>query len=435
MMASLLYFVVIGSAWIFSPHALGDDYNLSIGTSQTIDTPSEIVKVEAEQEGLLDIRPLDNKKSLRITARQNGSTNLTITTRKGEEIRHSVTISGRAAVGSSRQYSSDSIADAINGVLEKNGIYTIKAKAYGKILTLEGSSRSLAERELALRLARTIESGIENKIDSKDLIGGASLIIDVMFVESTKQNSLDFGLQGYNMAGAKGETIATAESKGQFGSSGSIFWTIAPLKTMLKLLQTKLVTHVVSNPRVVVRSGTEAKFHSGGTIFLVENIQDNTGKLNSQIFPVEYGMVLNAKPRIDSLGQIDASLSAEVSEFSSSLDGGLPGVSISKTETSVTLRNGYSVLLTGFKNVRERKKVTRIPFLGDIPILGELFKSREFSDENKELMVLLTIKKSEIHEDQIKAFESIKTTSRDISAEFTRLNRESEAAASFSIFD
>ena len=114
--------------------------------------------------------------------------------------------------------------------------------------------------------------------------------------------------------------------------------------------------------------------------------------------------------------------------------GSMPSVTKSKTETSVTLKDGNSILLTGFKNLKERKSVERVPLLADIPLIGEFFKSRRFQDEEKEVLVLLTIKKAELGEEQLKIMEKL-SQAKTQPSDYTNLDKSSSSQVDFSIFD
>lgn len=323
------------------------------------------------------------------------------------------------------------VVETVNSTLARNGMGNVKLRNFGKILQLQGFAKDARERELALRIARLIEPSVEDGMESDEFSAGPSVAVDVMFLESNKQNDKTIGLRNVEGNDAA-PSLAEATWEGRRGSlaGGKVEWSVAPLKTMLQLVQSKGASKVMSNPRVVVRSGNESKFHSGGTVYLVER---NKGADTSSLFSIPYGMILNVRPKVDALGQVDTRILAEVSEYGAAVEG-MPGLTTSRTETNVTLRDGNSILLTGFKNVKERKSVAKVPVLADIPLVGELFKSRRFQDEARELMVLLTVKKAEVGEDQLRLMESL-SKSRVVPGEFSSLSERSGDDVNFSFFD
>ena len=81
---------------------------------------------------------------------------------------------------------------------------------------------------------------------------------------------------------------------------------------------------------------------------------------------------------------IDRSLSVTVGENS------IPGFSVSRAQTNVTVRHGQTIVLSGLFHVNEGKDLSKVPLLGHIPIIGELFKSRTFTEKKAELTVFVT---------------------------------------------
>jgi pilus assembly protein CpaC len=173
---------------------------------------------------------------------------------------------------------------------------------------------------------------------------------------------------------------------------GKLAWQVGPLSAFLQMLQTKSASRVLSNPQLLTRSGQEAKFHSGGTVFLEVDKVDN-GVLTVSFQEVQYGIGLSILPIIDRLGQIDAKLKTKVSDLGPPANekATLPSLVDTDVETAVTLRDGQSILLSGLVNKKNNKAVSKVPLLGDIPVLGELFKSRNVTDKETELLVLVTM--------------------------------------------
>lgn len=105
----------------------------------------------------------------------------------------------------------------------------------------------------------------------------------------------------------------------------------------------------------------------------------------------EFGVRLNVVPTSDSLGNVQLQILAEVSEpdFSRQVRG-VPSFVTRRFNTFVSVKEGASIVLSGlFRNV-DRKAVNKMPILGHIPILGELFKSRAFQQEKTTLVVFVT---------------------------------------------
>jgi pilus assembly protein CpaC len=422
------------SVFMTANTAFSEDLSLKKGKSQTLSFETEVVKVQIESPGVVSVSPSEDKKSLRITGKASGGTGVKVTLRNGETQRIAVDVeSNPMRSGVPERLDPANIVEAVNNVLDRNGISTIKAKALGKMVMLVGLARDEKDRELTMKLAHMIDPNIIDAIEDSQYSASPSVVVDVMFLEHSNRGDLSFGLNAYDQGGRN--PMAAAKTKSWSGEVGNqaINWSVAPLSTMLTLIQSKGQSKVLSNPKLVVRSGNEAKFHSGGSVYLTRT-ETKDGEQKTTLFDIPYGMQLSVRPKVDALGQIDIVLSTEVSEFSSQIEGQLPGKTVSKTDTSVTLKNGNSVLLSGFKNTKERKVTTRVPFLADIPIIGELFKNRKFEHDKRDMLVLLTARKHEIGDDQVQQYESM-VNFQSKSKSFTELEKNSTDNTSFSIFD
>ena len=106
-----------------------------------------------------------------------------------------------------------------------------------------------------------------------------------------------------------------------------------------------------------------------------------------------YGIKLKIKPVADSLGNIQSEIYAEVSEPDRSVAvQNIPGFRVRKFKTDVSVKDGASIVLSGLFSNTEEKSVAKMPLLGHIPIIGELFKSREFQERKTTLVVFVTPK-------------------------------------------
>ena len=105
----------------------------------------------------------------------------------------------------------------------------------------------------------------------------------------------------------------------------------------------------------------------------------------------EYGIILKVEPIADSRGFVTAKLYAEVSapDYSRAVQG-YPAFEKRYVDTTVTMQEGSTLILSGLYKNKGAKTVTKVPLLGHIPILGELFKSREFVREKSQLAIFIT---------------------------------------------
>jgi len=153
---------------------------------------------------------------------------------------------------------------------------------------------------------------------------------------------------------------------------------------------------VLSEPNLVVANGDEGKFLVGGEFPVVIASAAGSGAAASVDYK-EYGIKLDFKPKIVKNGDIYIKVSQEVSE----LDFGngvaisgfqLPGLTTRKAESGLQLGDGQTFVLAGLLQTKITRKITKIPVLGDIPILGTIFRNARYSNEETELMVMVTPK-------------------------------------------
>ena len=149
------------------------------------------------------------------------------------------------------------------------------------------------------------------------------------------------------------------------------------LTTMIKALQTQGALRALAEPNLIAMDGQQASFLAGGE-YPVPIVQGSgSGSNTVSIVFKEYGVRLNFKPTIIDEDHIRLELEPEVStlDFANGVkfDGFLvPGLRTRRAHTGVELRDGQSFALAGLLDNSETKSLSKIPGLGDIPILGNL---------------------------------------------------------------
>ena len=163
---------------------------------------------------------------------------------------------------------------------------------------------------------------------------------------------------------------------------------------MLRLLQTQGAIRELAEPNIIAMDGQEASFLAGGE-FPIPVVQSDNQHVAISIIFKEYGVRLNFKPTIIDEDHIRLELSPEVStiDFNTGVkfDGFLiPGLQTRRAKTGVELRDGQSFALAGLLDNRETKSISEVPVLSQIPVLGNLFKSKSFQKQETELMFIVT---------------------------------------------
>ena len=163
---------------------------------------------------------------------------------------------------------------------------------------------------------------------------------------------------------------------------------------MLRMLQTQGAVRGLAEPNIIAMDGQEASFLAGGE-FPIPVVQTDGARTGVSVVFKEYGVRLTFKPTVIDEDHIRLELMPEVSTIDYStgvkFDGFLiPGLSTRRAKTGVELRDGQSFALAGLLDNRETKSISEVPFLSQIPVLGNLFKSKSFQKNETELMFIVT---------------------------------------------
>jgi pilus assembly protein CpaC len=169
---------------------------------------------------------------------------------------------------------------------------------------------------------------------------------------------------------------------------------VAGLTGMLRALKSVGAIRSLAEPNLIAMDGQQASFLAGGE-YPVPVVQSNGDKPTVTIMFKEYGVRLNFKPTIIDEDHIRLELEPEVStiDFANGVkfDGFLiPALKTRRAKTGVELRDGQSFALAGLLDNNETQSFSKVPGIADIPLLGNLFKSKSFQKQETELMFIVT---------------------------------------------
>jgi pilus assembly protein CpaC len=171
---------------------------------------------------------------------------------------------------------------------------------------------------------------------------------------------------------------------------------IPKFAAMLRILHDQGGIKILSEPNLVVANGDEGKFLVGGEFPVVIASAAGTGAAASVDYK-EFGIRLSFKPRIVNNGDVYLKLTQEVSELDFAngvaISGfQLPALTSRKAESGLQLADGQTFVLAGLIDNKISRKVSKIPILGDIPVLGVLFRNVRYSNDERELLIIVTPK-------------------------------------------
>lgn len=280
-------------------------------------------------------------------------------------------------------------------------------------ISLIGTVSSDAASETAYKLALLYGQHVVNSlIVQQPHLKQVKLQVQIIEVDRTKMDSfgINFLSQGRNTSAAQtGQfpAIATTTTSSTAGTVTAPTFTINnPLNLLfynsglnigliLQDLQNKQIAQILAEPTITTLSGQKASFLSGGE-FPFPVIQGSSGGLTSitiQFRP--YGVKLDFTPIVNNDGTIQLKVSPEVSalDFTNAVTISgytIPAISTRRAETQVELRDGQTFAISGLLDHRTTDILAKMPGIGDLPVLGQLFRSKNITHSIVELVVLVT---------------------------------------------
>ena len=238
--------------------------------------------------------------------------------------------------------------------------------------------------------------------------------ISVILAEVTLDDSSEFGVDwdlgpnagreaafGINIAPsgreARGSTfLGAASAFGAPGSGLNLSFTSGDLALWLRAMQTEGNFELIARPNIMAIDNQTASVNIGQRMPFISNVRvlDNGSTYNTVTYE-DIGVNLEVTPRISPDGFVLMEVAPEISSASDSSVEIAPGASSAiytsrKVKTIVSVRDGHTIVIGGLITTQEQERETKIPFLGDIPYLGHLFKSTSKDKVRTEFLIILT---------------------------------------------
>lgn len=216
--------------------------------------------------------------------------------------------------------------------------------------------------------------------------------------EIVKQLGINFNAQG------GGNNLSQLITSNPFAVNGAlssnqatIGWAAggAKLTATLQAFEQQGVARTLAEPTVTAISGESAKFLAGGTIPIPGGKSCTAGVCQLSIIQQPYGVSLGFTPVVLSQGRIQLQIATEVTDIDTSktlqIDNtSIPGFRTRKNETTVELPSGGSIASAGLISSQSQQAITGVPALMNLPVLGALFRSRDYLREETELLIVVT---------------------------------------------
>jgi pilus assembly protein CpaC len=297
--------------------------------------------------------------------------------------------------GARRTYSVEVTADAsaLQRTLETLfPAENVRVTAVGNMLILTGT---VSDPQAARQIRELAGSTGAQVVDNLQVPGGQQVMLQVRIAEASRSAIREFGAQlaarnPQSITGEGGDWLIETFSDGIMRLL--MLEPNASVEAVLRGFRTTGEVRTLAEPNLIALDGTEASFLAGGE-FPFPMAQGEFGRVTVEWR--EFGVRLNFLPTITPGGAIRLRVAPEVSslDFSTGLvisGFAIPSMLTRKAETTVELLHGQTFAIAGLLDNNTLESVTRLPILGDIPIIGALFRSRNRREDRMELLVLVT---------------------------------------------
>jgi pilus assembly protein CpaC len=299
------------------------------------------------------------------------------------------------AAGGRRTYTIEVTADASALGRTLQALFPaeqVRITAVGNVLVLTGTVTSAQ----VARQIRELAAGTGAQVvDNLTAPASPQILLQVRIAEASRNVVREFGTQlaarnPQNIAGSDGdwsiETVSDGIMRLLMLEPG------ASIEAVLRGFRTTGEIRTLAEPNLIALDGAQASFLAGGE-FPFPMAQGEFGRVTVEWR--EFGVRLNFLPTIMAGGAIRLRVAPEVSslDFSTGLvlsGFAIPSMLTRKAETTIELREGQTFAIAGLLDNNTLESVTRLPILGDLPIIGSLFRTRNRREDRMELLVLVT---------------------------------------------
>jgi len=235
----------------------------------------------------------------------------------------------------------------------------------------------------------------EVSLDNNFELGMEFAMQDLLFSENAYEGP-NGTIHGGDFDFIAGTDVGAAGSGGLGGFSFSV--TGEDFNFLLRALQTEGRMEVLSRPSIMVRDGDEAEIQVGSEIPVVTDINiTSTGSVTPAVNYRDVGIGLTVTPIINPDGYVNMEIEPKidsVGESSVSIASGvtLPTFNTREVSTSVTVRDGETIIIGGLIKTEQTDSENKAPLLGDVPVLGNLFRAMNKEKSQTELLIVLTPK-------------------------------------------
>lgn len=383
------------------------ELNLVSGKSLVLDSPVEIVRASVADPNVVEAVGVSATEVL-LNGKNPGQTSVILWQKSGNRLFFDVTVRPRPQGEDKRiEILSRELEKALPG-------HQIEFQLEGDAVYLHGAAGSLADAERAAAIAASLlgkDAKVVNLLQVAVPETDPQVLLRVRFAEVDRSAVQELGANFLSTgAGNTFGSVTTGQftpprftgdvQSGNFTLSDALnvflFRPDIDMAATIRALQQKKMIEVLAEPNVLAANGKDASFLAGGE-FPYPVVQG--GGVGGNVFVTiqfrEFGVRLGFTPFITSRGSIKLRVEPEVSalDFANGLlfqGFNIPALSVRRVSTEIELEDRQGFAIAGLLDNRLTETVSKIPGLGDIPLLGALFRSRAMNKSKTELLVLVT---------------------------------------------
>lgn len=352
---------------------------------------SGITRLAVGNPAIADVQLLSSGDFL-LVGKKAGTTSLIVWSDGGRRTEYTVYVAGNDRGMAS------AIQDAI-------GYPKVHVQMMKDRVMLRGKVENQYEHDVAVKIAGLYTGGDDSGvIDLLEMEHPSQIRLEAQIIEIGSNYAKDLGIQYWSQTPEKQDETTTGITVGtagifyggeDFSSSrkhgGWLGSHVANVNVTLQALINQGKARILSRPSITTLSGKNANILIGGRIPVP--ISDGNG--NVSVDWREYGIRLNIEPKVDSEDKITSKVHAEVSTLdkasSVKIDSySIPGILSREADTEVNVHSGMTMVIGGLINSEDSKSISKIPLLGDLPIIGRFFQHTSKSRDKRELIILIT---------------------------------------------
>lgn len=352
---------------------------------------SGITRLAVGNPAIADVQLLSSGDFL-LVGKKAGTTSLIVWSDGGRRTEYTVYVAGN----------DHGMASAIQDAI---GYPKVHVQMMKDRVMLRGKVENQYEHDVAMKIAGLYTGGDESGvIDLLEMEHPSQIRLEAQIIEIGSNYAKDLGIQYWSQTPEKQDETTTGITVGtagifyggeDFSSSrkhgGWLGSHVANVNVTLQALINQGKARILSRPSITTLSGKNANILIGGRIPVP--ISDGNG--NVSVDWREYGIRLNIEPKVDSEDKITSKVHAEVSTLdkasSVKIDSySIPGILSREADTEVNVHSGMTMVIGGLINSEDSKSISKIPLLGDLPIIGRFFQHTSKSRDKRELIILIT---------------------------------------------